>query len=485
MKAANLKWLVSAILLVALIGGCDRSTNSQMPEVPADFDRVVNGQESKSDILTDYFTVYEQALLYDQEISGKTKGWSLLVGFPTKLNKGQELSLAATGNYWGYLAVYQKKGSSFGKPLAAVWIKRTGSTFSATLTYKAKSAGEFVVTVGSPFTTDYSFTLKASRSAGPCSSHDDCQDGKYCQDGKCSALGYCSTSSECYDQPLITPACIGSFACIDNQCNYSCTPAKCKVGDKTYSAGESFPSEDGCNTCSCSPLGTVACTEKACFKCTQDSDCGSSDLFCDKTKGQCRQVGSCSTDSDCYGQPIIHPMCVGGFSCVDNKCNYKCDGAKCAVGDKIYSAGDNWPAPDGCNTCSCSPMGTVGCTELGCVCEPKESDVSASELSASKKWTGKGSYEIEFAFGNDGTFTRTDLVSPCPADVMCFWSGIVTNSGKYTVSGSTVTLTYDGTPNTNAGVKLPATLTAKTDCDNQRILVETTSDGTFITYRAQ
>lgn len=38
----------------------------------------------------------------------------------------------------------------------------------------------------------------------------------------------------------------------------------CEYGGKTRAVGESFPSTDGCNTCSCTDTGNVACTEKAC-----------------------------------------------------------------------------------------------------------------------------------------------------------------------------------------------------------------------------
>jgi hypothetical protein len=37
----------------------------------------------------------------------------------------------------------------------------------------------------------------------------------------------------------------------------------CEYGGERHAAGESFPSTDGCNTCSCSEAG-VACTRKAC-----------------------------------------------------------------------------------------------------------------------------------------------------------------------------------------------------------------------------
>ncbi len=47
------------------------------------------------------------------------------------------------------------------------------------------------------------------------------------------------------------------------------TPTKiisqfCELNDKKYIVGESFPSTDSCNTCSCTPNLTIACTEKAC-----------------------------------------------------------------------------------------------------------------------------------------------------------------------------------------------------------------------------
>lgn len=38
---------------------------------------------------------------------------------------------------------------------------------------------------------------------------------------------------------------------------------QCSYGGKDYPSGASFPSQDGCNTCSCD-MGAVACTEKAC-----------------------------------------------------------------------------------------------------------------------------------------------------------------------------------------------------------------------------
>jgi hypothetical protein len=38
----------------------------------------------------------------------------------------------------------------------------------------------------------------------------------------------------------------------------------CELNGTTYKVGESFKSADGCNTCSCEAVGTIACTEMAC-----------------------------------------------------------------------------------------------------------------------------------------------------------------------------------------------------------------------------
>jgi len=41
-------------------------------------------------------------------------------------------------------------------------------------------------------------------------------------------------------------------------------PVTCSYDGETYSPGDSFPSTDGCNTCSCSSTGNVGCTKRAC-----------------------------------------------------------------------------------------------------------------------------------------------------------------------------------------------------------------------------
>ncbi|PKN31812.1 MAG: hypothetical protein CVU63_21985 [Deltaproteobacteria bacterium HGW-Deltaproteobacteria-20] len=44
----------------------------------------------------------------------------------------------------------------------------------------------------------------------------------------------------------------------------SCQPAACTYEGQDYLPGDSFPALDGCNTCSCTDSGMVACTKMAC-----------------------------------------------------------------------------------------------------------------------------------------------------------------------------------------------------------------------------
>ena len=44
----------------------------------------------------------------------------------------------------------------------------------------------------------------------------------------------------------------------------STAPSTCSYGGQTYQASDEFLAADGCNTCSCSSNGSIACTKKAC-----------------------------------------------------------------------------------------------------------------------------------------------------------------------------------------------------------------------------
>ena len=203
-------------------------------------------------------------------------------------------------------------------------------------------------------------------------------------------------------------------------------PPVCEYNGKTYEVGKSFPSSDGCNTCSCDPSGQVACTLMACVKgCVHNGktykvgesykkDCNS--CVCEKSgqftctkKGCIQKCGTrggitCQKDEFCdFGGPGTSPSqsvcgetdaggtckkrpqgCTGhedpvcgcdnktySNSCVAHskgisiKSKGKCGGTQpttCKYNGKEYKQGDTYPAKDGCNTCTCQKDGSSSCT---------------------------------------------------------------------------------------------------------------------------
>lgn len=124
----------------------------------------------------------------------------------------------------------------------------------------------------------------------------------------------------------------------------------CEYDGVSYEVGDSFPANDGCNTCSCTEDG-VACTEMACEPpvCVYD--------------GQIYSAGESVPSGD---------SCNSCF-CMDDG-SVACTGIACDICDyngQIYTAGQSFPSTDGCNTCTCEPGGLVACTEIACVtCDP-------------------------------------------------------------------------------------------------------------------
>jgi hypothetical protein len=53
-------------------------------------------------------------------------------------------------------------------------------------------------------------------------------------------------------------------ACVAGKCILR-EPVGCSYDLSFYSVGESFPSIDGCNTCTCGDNGSVGCTKRACL----------------------------------------------------------------------------------------------------------------------------------------------------------------------------------------------------------------------------
>lgn len=59
---------------------------------------------------------------------------------------------------------------------------------------------------------------------------------------------------------------------------------------------------------------------------------------------------------------------------------------------------------------------------------------------------GARQYPRHITFDDRNGFSASDLVSPCPAGVVCVWSGIVVRHGRWSSDGHRVTLTVSGAP---------------------------------------
>lgn len=128
--------------------------------------------------------------------------------------------------------------------------------------------------------------------------------------------------------------------------------ASCTVGGTTYAHGQSFPSADGCNTCSCDN-GAALCTERACA-----SDGG---------------AGSCTYGGKTYADGATFPSTDGCNSCGCSAGQVACTARACADAGggcdyhgATYSIGETFKSIDGCNDCTCTAQG-VACTKRACL----------------------------------------------------------------------------------------------------------------------
>ncbi len=81
-------------------------------------------------------------------------------------------------------------------------------------------------------------------------------------------------------------------------------------------------------------------------------------------------------------------------------------------------------------TSSRADTSSQGC-DLGCIVGTWESTSC-----------GQRKYARSITFLDDGGFTMTDLVAPCPAGAKCVWSGIVHYGGTWHLKGERVVLSY-------------------------------------------
>ncbi|EYF03290.1 hypothetical protein [Chondromyces apiculatus] len=126
----------------------------------------------------------------------------------------------------------------------------------------------------------------------------------------------------------------------------------CFYGDAAYDAGETFPADDGCNTCFCDSDGSVGCTERGCPSTSETCDTPSGPVpWGTDFQDDCN---SCTCDE--YGISCTAMWCDEG----------------CVYEGTPYQPYESFPSIDGCNTCTCGENGAVSCTEMACECNPEE-----------------------------------------------------------------------------------------------------------------
>lgn len=217
-------------------------------------------------------------------------------------------------------------------------------------------------------------------------------------DGTCGAGAGCLTDGDCGSGQVCELVCDGLCKMMPPAdpacCAGTCVPAPddvCEFGGQLWSPGQSFPSTDGCNTCTCVSGGMVACTEKACVGgCTYngatyaDGDsfwssdgcntCTCSGGMVGCTKMACTGPG-CWSEGTYYepGAAFPSPDGCNTCTCTGNglaMCTLKACAPGCSYEGATFPIGESFPASDGCNTCTCTESG-VACTEMACACDPK------------------------------------------------------------------------------------------------------------------
>lgn len=138
-----------------------------------------------------------------------------------------------------------------------------------------------------------------------------------------------------------------------------------------YKIGESYPAPDGCNTCTCTALGS-ACTEMACSqkKCFSSDDCLSNQI-CSVEQGDCRYpcppnavcIQACA--GVCVPRPAPVVVCGDGV-CAESESELSCP-------DDCYIAPQPTCGDGVCDTGEANAYKVKECppSELVCIQEPE------------------------------------------------------------------------------------------------------------------
>ncbi|XP_052094747.1 kielin/chordin-like protein [Mytilus californianus] len=224
----------------------------------------------------------------------------------------------------------------------------------------------------------------------------------------------------------------------------STTPVPtCAYNGRIYNTGDQFKADDGCNSCTCGGNERIICTLMACPPKTtkmltslESSTPASTTMHVETTT-----IHKCSYNGRVYDYGMSFKDDDGCNICICGKDEIICSLMKCPTSTtkipttvpvkttlspsnapmiqvtppkkcnyngRDYDVGVSFKADDGCNTCSCTEKGVIGCTLM--LCQP--TTVEANNISStvvSKKVTciynGQG-YNVGESFKNtDGCNT--------------------------------------------------------------------------------
>jgi len=167
----------------------------------------------------------------------------------------------------------------------------------------------------------------------------------------------------------------------------------CSYAGKTYGAGVSFPSTDGCNICSCDSSGAVGCTLMGCLGDASFSppvdDAAAADVAADRSLGSDVSVPG----DDAVGDAAADTRTTADAATADAAADTRLTTDGASEGKPLVDTGNDRPSPDagdttkdapsacfwqdasvpvggssfdGCNTCTCTTNGLMACTLRAC-----------------------------------------------------------------------------------------------------------------------
>ena len=219
---------------------------------------------------------------------------------------------------------------------------------------------------------------------------------------------------------VFSQGCSGKFAQIGSDQDASVTGGTSGVGGSTavtclysnvhYAAGASFKSSDGCNTCSCTSNGQIACTEMACAVGGGTGAGGSTSVGC-----VCTGPSPAAPSVQCWDGSVAGPTCAQNSNGTCNWTVTTCPpqpgaGGTTGAGGAVGVGGTTGVCLyNGVNY----PPGTISANTC-CICGSDGSISCANNTACNNKGTG-GSSGVGGSTGTSGCVTASDCKGALPA----------------------------------------------------------------------